>query len=576
MNKKLICLILSIISIFELTAQNKNVGIGTVNPDQSAILELKSTDQGFLIVRTDTSLVISPATGLLIYQLSDNTFYFFDGNIWKPLGFTTAGPTGPTGPTGSIGSQGNTGPAGPAGNAGATGSQGLQGSTGPTGADGITGPTGTFSSSVSLDSIFASFAQFDSLFASYAYVDSLFVNYASIDSLFANYAYVDSLFASYGYFDSLYAAWASFDSLFVGGTEIHDLIDSMINAAGVIGPTGPTGLQGMDGATGATGVDGIAGPSGADGSPGPTGPSGSDGAPGPSGPSGADGATGPSGADGTNGSTGPTGTGGSTGPAGPSGADGATGPSGANGANGATGPTGAAGPTGTTGVDGSTGPAGASGPTGPAGPSGSAGATGPTGSTGITGPTGPLVNGTIGQTLRHDGTTWVANSVIYNDGLNVGIGNTSPSYKLHVNGRLKTDGTDETSDIRFKEKISTIDNASAKIKALRGVYFYWKLSQYPERNFESSRQIGLIAQETEKIIPEVVHTDNEGFKSIEYAKLVALLIEAVNELEAEKAALEIKMQLLEQNNTELSKQLNEINSSIEKLFSLIQKEEAKK
>lgn len=48
-------------------------------------------------------------------------------------------------------------------------------------------------------------------------------------------------------------------------------------------------------------------------------------------------------------------------------------------------------------------------------------------------PAGGLPTGTVGQTLRHDGTTWVTNSVIYNDGTNVGIGTTSPGIKLEVN-----------------------------------------------------------------------------------------------------------------------------------------------
>ena len=66
-------------------AQNNNVGIGTNTPDASAILELQSNDKGFLIPRTDTTLVTTPATGLLIYQTANNTFYYFDGAFGDPL-----------------------------------------------------------------------------------------------------------------------------------------------------------------------------------------------------------------------------------------------------------------------------------------------------------------------------------------------------------------------------------------------------------------------------------------------------------------------------------------------------------
>ena len=101
------------------------------------------------------------------------------------------------------------------------------------------------------------------------------------------------------------------------------------------------------------------------------------------------------------------------GPQGPAGATGATGPQGPAGATGATGPQG---------------PAGATGATGPQGPAGATGATGPQGPAGAT---GPLVSGSTGQTLRHNGTDWVASNNLYNNGLNIGIG-TSPNstYQL--------------------------------------------------------------------------------------------------------------------------------------------------
>jgi hypothetical protein len=64
--------------------------------------------------------------------------------------------------------------------------------------------------------------------------------------------------------------------------------------------------------------------------------------------------------------------------------------------------------------------------------------TAPEGPQGPIGPEGPLLAGTSGQTLRHNGTTWIANSLLFNDGTNVGIGTTTPTHKLHVteNSRL--------------------------------------------------------------------------------------------------------------------------------------------
>ncbi len=86
---------------------------------------------------------------------------------------------------------------------------------------------------------------------------------------------------------------------------------------------------------------------------------------------------------------------------------------------------------------GPTGATGATGPQGIAGTDGADGVTGPTGATGPQGATGPLVSGTAGQTLRHDGTGWISNSNLYNDGANIGIGITTPGYKLDVAGQVQ-------------------------------------------------------------------------------------------------------------------------------------------
>ena len=209
-------------------------------------------------------------------------------------------------------------------------------------------------------------------------------------------------------------------------------------SGGVTGPTGPQGLQGIPGAPGQNGPTGPTGPAG---SMGPTGANGTDGATGPMGPQGAngvDGSTGPTGPQGITGPTGPqgpTGTGvgipGPTGPTGPTGATGAQGPQGNDGPTGPQGGTGVAGPAGATGP---AGPIGLNGATGPTGPQGAPGPTGQQGVTGATGPTGPLISGSLNQTLRHDGTNWVANSTIWNTGTNVGIGTTNAQATLDVNG----------------------------------------------------------------------------------------------------------------------------------------------
>ena len=80
-----------------------------------------------------------------------------------------------------------------------------------------------------------------------------------------------------------------------------------------------------------------------------------------------------------------------------------------------------------------------------------------------------------------------------------------------------------TSDSRTKNNIVTIDSALDKVMKMRGVFF--------ERNVEpGERRIGVIAQEIEEVLPEVVHTDESGMKSVSYGSIIGLLIEAIKEL----------------------------------------------
>ena len=205
-------------------------------------------------------------------------------------------------------------------------------------------------------------------------------------------------------------------------------------ATGATGPQGPIGLTGPAGATGATGASGATGPQGLIGLTGPAGATGATGAQGPIGLSGTAGATGATGTQGPIGLTGPAGATGATGPQGPigltgpagaTGANGAQGPIGLTGTAGATGATGPQGPIGLTGPAGATGATGTQGPIGLTGPAGATGATGPQGPIGLTGATGPLVNGTIGQTLTNNGTTWIASSTLTNSNNQIGIGSSS-------------------------------------------------------------------------------------------------------------------------------------------------------
>ena len=136
------------------------------------------------------------------------------------------------------------------------------------------------------------------------------------------------------------------------------------------------------------------------------------------------------------------------------------------------------------------------------------------------------------------------NGVIIPNFLTIGQGNanTNTNYALFVNGNIAaTQNIGITSDVRLKKNIKTIENALDKIKACRGVYF--------NRIDSDNLSIGVIAQEIEKILPEVVLTPNDknDFKSVLYQNIVAVLIEAVKDMDDKFNNLDNRIKLLEKN-----------------------------
>ena len=107
---------------------------------------------------------------------------------------------------------------------------------------------------------------------------------------------------------------------------------------------------------------------------------------------------------------------------------------------------------------------------------------------------------------------------------NVGIGTISPSAHLQVAGDIIANSIAGSSDVRFKHNIFPIQNALQKVMQLQGVTFDWKKSEFPDRTFSDQKTIGFIAQEVEKVLPEVVQTEKtaEGYKAVQYDKVVAL------------------------------------------------------
>lgn len=120
----------------------------------------------------------------------------------------------------------------------------------------------------------------------------------------------------------------------------------------------------------------------------------------------------------------------------------------------------------------------------------------------------------------------------------------SGAVALVVQGNLNANGTVYNSDIRYKKNIVTLDNSLNKILKLRGVVYEMRTDEFPSYSFSKGQQMGLIAQEVESIVPEVVSTNEDGYKSVDYAKLVPLLIESIKaqqkEIEELKRLIKVK------------------------------------
>jgi hypothetical protein len=129
----------------------------------------------------------------------------------------------------------------------------------------------------------------------------------------------------------------------------------------------------------------------------------------------------------------------------------------------------------------------------------------------------------------------------------IGLGATSTTAgKLDVGGIVHASSYSSSSDARFKTNVAPIEDALDKVAAIRGVAFDWNELYQSLGRSTGRREIGVIAQDVEKVCPELVNEWNEeGYKGVDYGRLTALLIEAVKELKAKNETLERRLGAME-------------------------------
>ena len=116
----------------------------------------------------------------------------------------------------------------------------------------------------------------------------------------------------------------------------------------------------------------------------------------------------------------------------------------------------------------------------------------------------------------------------------VDLGYTNVRFKDgYFSGTVNAANFNTTSDATLKTNVETLSGSLDAVKSLRGVSFDWLEN--------GGSEIGVIAQEVEAVLPDVVSTNDEGIKSVKYGNMVAVLIEAIKEQQAQIDELKAKL-----------------------------------
>lgn len=169
---------------------------------------------------------------------------------------------------------------------------------------------------------------------------------------------------------------------------------------------------------------------------------------------------------------------------------------------------------------------------------------------------------------------------------NVGVGYTNSSYKLGVNGNMWVQTGFEVggsaliwngltvyggiygsngctpqwscpSDLRLKKNIQPLQNSVDEIHKLSAIRFDWRREEFPERNFSPDNQIGLIAQEVQKVVPEAVQENADGYLSVDYSRLVPLLVGSIKDQQTQIESLQTTIQQQQQDIDALKRALRQ-------------------
>lgn len=146
--------------------------------------------------------------------------------------------------------------------------------------------------------------------------------------------------------------------------------------------------------------------------------------------------------------------------------------------------------------------------------------------------------------FRSGSSTSLPTRVIFKSTGNVGISNSSPSYRLDVNGDVRATSFITSSDARLKKNVVPLSNALTKLNSLNGVKYNYRnditvkrISPIDDTSYEEPVvdvkedrvKLGLIAQNVAEVLPELVYEDQDGYLGVDYVALIPVLIEAIKD-----------------------------------------------
>ena len=156
--------------------------------------------------------------------------------------------------------------------------------------------------------------------------------------------------------------------------------------------------------------------------------------------------------------------------------------------------------------------------------------------------TGITVSGATGAVTISIGQAVATSSNVQFNSLGVGMAASATAGRIDASNDVVAFST---SDIRFKENIVPIENALDKISKISGNTYDWKAELKDVHGYEGN-DVGVIAQEIEAVLPQLVQNRDNGYKAVKYDKLVALLIEGIKEQQTQIHSLTIEIEKLKE------------------------------